>query len=51
MMGQALARRIIGVDARAHVIAECSAEQFPNYDELFCIYHVSAGAVRGCASC
>lgn len=106
MMGQALARRIIGVDARAHVIAEFgelliaeataagtplvgktlagsnlrkltglsvigiwkrgqyevaaaesiidansilvlsgSAEQLRKYDELFCIYHVSAGAV------
>jgi voltage-gated potassium channel len=106
MMGQALARRIIGADARAHVIAEFgdlliaeataagtplvgktlagsnlrkltglsvigiwkrgqyeiaaaesmidansilvlsgSAEQLRKYDELFCIYHVSAGAV------
>jgi voltage-gated potassium channel len=106
MMGQALARRIIGVDARAHIIAEFdelliaeataagtplvgktlaesnlrkltgasvigiwkrgqyeiatagsvidansilvlsgSAEQLRTYDEFFCIYHVSAGAV------
>jgi Trk K+ transport system NAD-binding subunit len=106
MMGQALARRIIGVDARAHIIAEFgelliaeataagtplvgktlaeshlrkltgasvigiwkrgqyeiatagsvidansilvlsgSAEQLRIYDALFCIYHVSAGAV------
>ena len=106
MMGQALARRIIGADARAHVIAEFgdlliaeaiaagtplvgktlagsnlrkltglsvigiwkrgqyeiasaeslidansilvlsgSTEQLRKYDELFCIYHVSAGAV------
>jgi Trk K+ transport system NAD-binding subunit len=106
MMGQALARRIIGADARAHVIAEFgdlliaeataagtplvgktlaesnlrkltglsviglwkrglyevagagtvidansvlvlsgSAEQLRKYDELLCIYHVSAGAV------
>jgi voltage-gated potassium channel len=106
MMGQALARRIIGVDARAHVIAEFgdlliaeataagtplvgktlagsnlrkltglsvigiwkrgqyeiataesmidahsilvlsgSTEQLRKYDEFFCIYHVSAGAV------
>ena len=106
MMGQALARRIIGVDARAHVIGEFgdllvaeataagtplvgrtlaesnlrehtglnviglwkrgqyetasaatridatsvlvlagSAKQFRNYDELFCIYHVSPGSV------
>jgi voltage-gated potassium channel len=106
MMGQALARRIIGADARAHVIAEFgdlliaeataagtplvgktlagsnlrkltglsvigiwkrgqyeiaaaesmidansilvlsgSAEQLRKYDEFFCIYHVSAGAV------
>ncbi len=106
MMGQALARRIIGVDARAHAIAEFgdlliaeataagtplvgktlagsnlrkltglsvigiwkrgqyetataetmidansilvlsgSAQQLRRYDELFCIYHVSAGAV------
>ena len=106
MMGQALARRIIGADARAHVIAEFgdlliaeaiaagtplvgktlagsnlrkltglsvigiwkrgqyeiasaeslidansilvlsgSTEQLHKYDEFFCIYHVSAGAV------
>jgi voltage-gated potassium channel len=106
MMGQALARRIIGVDARAHVIGEFgellvaeataagtplvgrtlaesnlrkhtglsvigiwrrghyeiahagsridatsvlvlagSARQLRSYDELFCIYHVSAGSV------
>lgn len=106
MMGQALARRIIGADARAHVIAEFgdlliaeataagtplvgktlsgsnlrkltglsvigiwkrgqyevasagttidansvlvlsgSAQQLRKYDELLCIYHVSAGAV------
>jgi voltage-gated potassium channel len=106
MMGQALARRIIGADARAHVIAEFgdlliaeaiaagtplvgktlagsnlrkltglsvigiwkrgqyeiasaeslidansilvlsgSTEQLRKYDEFFCIYHVSAGAV------
>ena len=106
MMGQALARRITGVDARAHVIGEFgdllvaeataagtplvgrtlaesklrkhtgltvigiwkrgryeiasattridatsvlvlagSAQQIRNYDELFCIYHVSSGSV------
>ena len=106
MMGQALARRIIGVDARTHVIGEFgdlliaeataagtplvgrtlaesnlrkhtglnvigiwkrgqyeiasaatridatsvlvlagSAQQLRNYDELFCIYHVSSGSV------
>ena len=106
MMGQALSRRIIGVDARAHVIGEFgnlliaeataagtplvgktlaesalrertglnvigirnrgqfesasaearvdmnsvlvlagSAQQIRNYDELFCIYHVSSGPV------
>ena len=106
MMGQALARRITGVDARAHVIGEFgdlliaeataagtplvgrtlaesnlrkhtglnvigiwkrgqyeiasaatlidatsvlvlagSAQQIRNYDELFCIYHVSCGSV------